>query len=64
MRIQIALDECEAHGMCALHEPDLYELDDDGYAANADFAVPPGMETAARNGATRCPMSAIKVVED
>lgn len=40
MRIHIALDECEAHGMCALHEPDLYQLDDEGYAANADFPVP------------------------
>lgn len=64
MRIHIALDECEAHGMCALNEPDLYELDDDGYAAVADLVVPEGMEAAARNGVSRCPMSAIKVVED
>lgn len=64
MRIHIALDECEAHGMCALTEPELYELDDDGYAANSDFVVPDGLEAAARNGASRCPMSAIKVIDD
>ncbi|ASR03193.1 MULTISPECIES: ferredoxin [Gordonia] len=64
MRIHIALDECEGHGMCAMHEPDLYDIDDDGFAAKADFVVPQGMEPAARNGATRCPMSAIKIIED
>jgi ferredoxin len=47
-----------------MHEPDLYDIDDDGFAAKADFVVPQGMEPAARNGATRCPMSAIKIIED
>jgi ferredoxin len=63
MRIQIALDACEGHGLCALNEPDLYELDDDGYAARADFVVPQGMDAGARNGATRCPKAAITILE-
>jgi ferredoxin len=63
MRVHIELDQCEAHGRCAAADADLYHLDDDGYAARADFDVPAGSEEAAQRGAAACPMSAIRVVE-
>jgi len=63
MRVHIELDQCEAHGRCALADPDLFELDDDGYAARADLDVPPGSEPAAAQGVAACPMSAIRIVE-
>ena len=40
MRVHIELDQCEGHGLCAATAPDLYDLDDDGFAAKADFEVP------------------------
>ncbi|GAA4658381.1 ferredoxin [Gordonia humi] len=64
MRVTISPDNCEGHGLCALHATDVYELDDDGFAAPADFVVPRGLESAARDGALRCPMSAIKIVDE
>ncbi|WGL54197.1 ferredoxin [Nocardioides sp. BP30] len=63
MHVHIELDQCEAHGRCALTDPDLFQLDDDGYAARADVDVPPGNEQAATAGAASCPMSAIRVTE-
>ena len=42
----------------------LYPLDDDGYIATPGFAVPPGEETLARNGARACPERIILVVEE
>ena len=61
MRVHIELDQCEGHGLCAATSPGLYELDDDGYAAKADFDVPDGMLGDAESGLFACPMSAIRL---
>ncbi|MDV7352739.1 ferredoxin [Rhodococcus oxybenzonivorans] len=61
MRIHIDRLQCEGHGLCAGTTPELYDLDDDGFAALADFEVPPGSEAEAESGAAACPMGAIKV---
>lgn len=63
MRIHIELDQCEAHGRCALADADLFQLDDDGYATRAEVEIQPGSEQAAAAGAASCPMSAIRIVE-
>lgn len=62
MRIHIDTMQCEGHGQCAATSPELYDLDDDGFATPADFDVPQGSEGQAEAGATSCPMGAIKVV--
>ncbi|MEE2059181.1 ferredoxin [Rhodococcus artemisiae] len=62
MRIHIDALQCEGHGMCAAAAPDLYDLNDDGYANSTDFDVPPESEEQADSGALACPMGAIKVL--
>ncbi|MFF3574824.1 ferredoxin [Nocardia jiangxiensis] len=64
MRVHIELDQCEGHGLCAATAPDLYELDDDGYAAEADLDVPEGMLGEAESGVSACPMRAIRLVTE
>ncbi|MFC9834282.1 ferredoxin [Rhodococcus sp. NPDC127530] len=62
MKVHIELEQCEGHGMCAATEPDLYELDDDGFAATADFEVAESQTGQAESGASACPMSAITLL--
>ena len=43
--------------------PDVsYDLDDDGFAANADFEVPDALIADAESGVSACPMSAIRLL--
>lgn len=62
MRVHIELDQCEGHGLCAATAPDLYDLDDDGFAAESDLDVPDNLISDARSGASACPMSAIRLL--
>ena len=61
MKIHIDRDKCDGHGMCNAADPELYAIDDDGYAARSDIDVPAGKEAIARSGAAQCPMGAITV---
>lgn len=64
LRIHIDIDQCDGQGQCNLQAADLYLIDDDGFAARADFEVPGGSEEAAERGAASCPMASIDVLTD
>ncbi|CAN5153429.1 N/A [soil metagenome] len=64
MRIHIDLDQCDGHGLCEGVDPDLFRLDDDGFAARSDIAAPEAARMTATDAAARCPMGAIRLVED
>jgi 4Fe-4S single cluster domain len=40
-------------------DPELFQVDDIGYALRPEFDVPPGAEENAREGAAACPERAI-----
>ncbi|MFD4605484.1 ferredoxin [Streptomyces sp. NPDC058464] len=61
MKITIESSSCSGHARCAAAAPQLFRLDDDGYALPLDGDVPQGLEQAARDGATACPERAITV---
>ena len=63
MRVQVDRSRCQGHARCWAEAPDLSQLDDDGYSAVDDFAVPPELEDTARRGAAACPERAIAIVE-
>jgi ferredoxin len=63
MRIEVDPEACTGHGRCYTLAPEVYEPDDDGYCATLALDVPPGLEEAARRGATNCPERAITVIE-
>jgi ferredoxin len=62
MKIVVDLARCCGHARCNAVAPELFEIDEMGYAAVDGFEVPEGSEAAARKGAAACPERAITVV--
>jgi ferredoxin len=64
MKIEWNRDRCVGHAQCVVAAPELWDVDDDGYAVTrTDFAVPPGLEGKARASADACPECAITIVD-
>ncbi len=65
MRIEVIMERCEGHGICAELAPDAYSLDDEGYVvfAHDGGEVPPSAQAAAAAGARACPVAALLVRE-
>ncbi|MFD7205491.1 ferredoxin [Streptomyces sp. NPDC059893] len=61
MKITIDTKLCSGHARCAATAPQLFALDDSGYALPLDEEVTPEQEQAARDGARACPERAITV---
>ncbi|WP_163506505.1 ferredoxin [Fodinicola acaciae] len=61
MKVTIDANKCSGHARCAATAPEVFELDDAGYAIPYDGEVPDGFEEAAREGAYACPERAITV---
>jgi ferredoxin len=61
MKVTIETSSCSGHARCAAAAPQLFRLDDDGYALPLDGDVPQGLEQAARDGEMACPERAITV---
>lgn len=61
MKITIDTRTCSGHARCAATAPDVFELDDNGYALPLDGQVRAGLEDLAREGAFACPERAITV---
>ncbi|WP_067680671.1 ferredoxin [Nocardia miyunensis] len=60
MKVSIDTDRCRGHGICLGECPEVFELNDDGYA-EAGPDVPPEFEKAVRSAASACPERAIVV---
>ncbi|KAA9163670.1 ferredoxin [Amycolatopsis acidicola] len=61
MKVRVDTAKCSGHARCAAAAPDLFELDEDGYALPLDGEVPAGQEEDAREGAMSCPEQAITI---
>ena len=61
MRVDDA--SCCGYTLCAEECPEVYKLDDMGFAFVEDALVPEGLEDKARKGAAACPEAAIDVSE-
>jgi ferredoxin len=61
MRITLDQELCEGYGTCAVEAPELFELDDLGYASIVgDGSVPGPLEAKARRAIAYCPVGAIQ----
>ncbi|NUU21564.1 MAG: ferredoxin [Streptomycetaceae bacterium] len=62
-RLTAAVDEdrCRGHGVCCASCPEVFTLNDDGYAEVRTPDVPPEFEAAVRDAAEHCPERAITV---
>ena len=65
MKVHVDADMCQGHNRCYALAPELFDVDDLGYAHEVgDGTVPTGMEDKARMAAANCPEFAITIVED
>ena len=64
MRLTVDPTKCDAYGLCAEAAPDLFELDDFGYASvTLDGDVPEGRLEEARGLVGVCPAGAISLID-
>ena len=64
MRINYDREACQGHNRCYLLAPEVFDVDDEGYAIlRIEGEVPPELEEKARLAADNCPEYAITIVE-
>ena len=62
MKISLDRDACQGHNRCYSLAPELFDVDDEGYAVLlVDGEVPAGLEEKAQLCADNCPEFAIEV---
>ena len=61
MKITVDTDRCQGHNRCHAVAPDLFDIDDLGYATAAPGSVPADLEAAARLAEANCPEHAITI---
>jgi ferredoxin len=65
MRVRVDQDRCQGHNRCYGLAPELFDVDDLGYAtALNDGVVPADLEERARLAVANCPEHAIEIRED
>jgi ferredoxin len=65
MKIKVETEKCQGHNRCFVVAPELFELDDYGYAHEVNGGeVPPELVEKARLAIANCPEKAIIEVED
>jgi ferredoxin len=65
MKIHVIEEKCQGHNRCFVVAPDLFELDDYGYAHEVNQGeVPPDQQEKAQLAIANCPENAIVVVEE
>ena len=64
MKIHVIADKCQGHNRCYVLAPQLFDVDDYGYATAAnDGNVPTEMEDKAHLAVANCPEHAIEILE-
>ena len=59
MKVAVDADLCQGHARCWDICPEVFELDDEGYARVAVANVPPELEAKVRQAVNNCPERAI-----
>jgi len=64
LRVHVDSEKCQGHNRCYALAPDLFEVDDLGFAFERnDGNVPPALEDQARAAVANCPEFAISITE-
>lgn len=61
MKITVDGDKCQGHGRCYALAPDLFDLDENGYALSSDTEIPEDRLEDAKLAAANCPENAITI---
>lgn len=63
--MRVETEKCQGHNRCYALAPELFDVDDYGYATEVgDGIVPRGLEDKARLAASNCPEFAIVIDEE
>jgi len=64
VKISVIAEKCQGHNRCYALAPELFDVDDYGYATAAgDGVVPPELEAKARLAAANCPEQAVVITD-
>jgi ferredoxin len=64
VKVHVDAEKCQGHNRCYSLAPELFDIDDFGYASAAgDGMVPPELEDKAKLAAANCPEYAV-IVQD
>jgi ferredoxin len=64
MKVHVDPEKCQGHNRCFAIAPELFDVDDYGYATEiGDGTVPPELEDKARLAVENCPEYAISIEE-
>ena len=62
MKVHVDPEKCQGHNRCFAIAPELFDVDDYGYATEiGDGTVPPELEDKARLAVENCPEFAISI---
>ncbi len=61
MKVSIDLNKCTGHARCYATDPEIFQVDESGYALRAEVEIPPGREEKARLAVDSCPERAISL---
>ncbi len=65
MKVRVEANLCDAFGKCARIAPEIFHLDDEGYAETDPTAdVPAELQAKVREALGACPTAAIILVEE
>jgi ferredoxin len=65
MKVKVDSEKCQGHNRCYAIAPELFDIDDLGYASEkGDGTVTPELEEKAKLAVENCPERAIYTVED
>lgn len=65
MRVRVDSTKCQGHNRCYVLAPELFDVDEFGYAHERnDGAVPPELEEKAKLAVANCPERAISAEEE
>jgi ferredoxin len=65
MKISVDPASCQGHNRCIVVAPDLFDIDDEGFAsASGDGTVPPDQKERAERAVDNCPEQAIRIDAD
>ena len=63
-RVEVDLDLCQGHAMCALEAPDYFRVPKRGTVEILDTAPPDDARTEIQRAVESCPTRALFIVED
>ncbi len=64
MKVTVDADKCQGHNRCVVVAPELFEIDDLGYAHEVNGGVvPTELEEKARLAVANCPEHAITITD-